>query len=72
MILDSIGHVHPCCFLDNSELENVDCGDFRQIGSIWTIWRQKKYKEIRRNLRSGQFYETCTKFCNYALDEKFK
>jgi len=72
MILDSIGHVHPCCFLDNSEPENIDCGDFRQIGDIWTIWRQKLHRKIRKHLRSGKFYKTCIKSCNYALSERLQ
>lgn len=70
MILDSFGHTHPCCFLDNSEPENDDCGGFRRVGSVWTIWKRPSYRKIKKNLRSGRFFKTCIHSCNYALPKR--
>jgi len=70
MTLDSLGETHPCCHLDNSEPENIACGDFRKVGSLWNIWREKKYIHIRKNLRKGIFYRTCLSRCTYDLSMK--
>jgi MoaA/NifB/PqqE/SkfB family radical SAM enzyme len=70
LILDSFGNIHPCCFLDNSEPETINCGSFRETGDIWSIWLHKEYKGIRRKLRKGKFYNTCLNKCYYALPRR--
>lgn len=70
MIINSLGKVHPCCFLDGDGNEAITLGSIRKTPNLWEIWLQKQYIAVRKNLGKGKFYKICVKKCYYDLPKR--
>jgi MoaA/NifB/PqqE/SkfB family radical SAM enzyme len=67
LIIDSLGKISPCCFLDSSEKNGVETGNLREQKDLWKVWNNKKYREIRSSISSGSLLSTCTEQCYVML-----
>lgn len=67
MIIDSIGNVELCCFLSSS---NYRISNIRSDYNIYSLWKNKFYRKIRKDFREGKFKKICTNSCIYQLPNK--
>ncbi len=71
LIINHLGQIHPCCFLDYSEEETMICGDMRTGHyNLRNAWKSPEYVALRNRFASGVFSRTCTQRCYYPLPHR--